>query len=274
MSHNLSKAARPANQTSVFVKRKRMYTFFFLGVIAIMIASSLIANFDYIVGIKSIPKAITWSLTKFIPNSSSWHWLTDEILKALFETALMSVAVTACSAVFAFAFSLLGTRTTKINPLIGRAVRIIASFFRNIPDVAWVLVLFMAFGQNILTGFFALFFVTFGLLTRTFIETIDEISASCVEALHASGANYMQVVFRGIIPSSAAALISWVLYMIETNIRNATLIGIISGTGIGFWFNWFLKSLNYGAAGLTLITIVVLVIAIEITSTQIRRAIL
>jgi len=169
---------------------------------------------------------------------------------------------------------LLGTRTTKVNPVIGRGVRIIAAFFRNVPDVAWALILLLSFGQNILTGFFALFFASFGLLTRTFIETIDEISASCVEALYATGATSLQIVFRGIIPSSMAALVSWVLYMVETNIRNATLIGILTGTGIGFWFDIFYKRSDFGAVSLVVVAIVVLVIAIELTSTQIRKVIL
>jgi phosphonate transport system permease protein len=131
-----------------------------------------------------------------------------------------------------------------------------------------------SFGQNILTGFFALFFATFGMLTRAFIETIDEVSADCVEALHATGATYMQTVFQGIIPSSMPEIISWILYMIETNIRTSTLIGILTATGIGYLFDLYYKRLDYGSASLVVISIVVLVIIIEIISNQIRKAIM
>ena len=211
--------------------------------------------------------------TNLVPNEKSWEKLPN-ILAKLFETTLVSIAVTVCSALCAFFFSLMGTKTTKTNPWIGRIVRIIAAFFRNVPDIVWVILLLFSFGQNILTGFFALFFYTFGMLTRTFIETIDEVSGACVEALHATGATPLQTVFQGIIPSSTPEIISWVLYMIEHNIRTSMFIGMLTATGIGYLFDMYYKRMDYGAASLAAISIVVIVIAIEVTSNQIRKVIM
>ena len=112
------------------------------------------------------------------------------------------------------------------------------------------------------------------MLTRTFIETIDEVSSSCVEALRATGATSLHIVFQGIIPSTASLIVSWVLYMIETNIRASTLIGILTGTGIGYLFDIYFKRMDYGSASLVVILIVVLVIGIELISNQIRKVIL
>jgi phosphonate transport system permease protein len=112
------------------------------------------------------------------------------------------------------------------------------------------------------------------MLTRTFIETIDEVSSSCVEALHATGATYVQTVFQGVIPSSLPSIVSWVLFMIETNIRSATLIGVLTATGIGYQFDLYYKRLDYGSASLVVILIVVLVIAIELVSNRIRKVIM
>ncbi|MCL2159266.1 MAG: ABC transporter permease subunit [Oscillospiraceae bacterium] len=142
------------------------------------------------------------------------------------------------------------------------------------PNVVWAILLMFSFGQNILTGFFALFFATFGMLTRAFIETIDEVSADCVEALHATGATSLQTVFQGIIPSSMPQIVSWVLYMIEFNIRDSALIGLLTATGIGAMFDLYYKRMDYGAASLVVIFIVILVIAIELISNKIRKAIM
>lgn len=270
---NTKKAKRPQNQTSVFVKRKRTFTITFLGVLALFIISSIVANYNVISGLESIPKAIIWMAKNLIPNESSWGKLPN-IIEKLTETALLSVAVTVCAAICGFFFSLLGTKTTKVSPLIGRIVRIIAAFFRNVPDVVWAILLLFSFGQNILTGFFALFFTTFGMLTRTFIETIDEVSSSCVEALQATGATSMQTVFQGIIPSSIPEIISWVLFMIETNIRSSTLIGILTASGIGALFDLYYKRMDYSGASLVVIFIVSLVIVIELISNQIRKVIM
>ena len=267
------KALKPENQTSVFVKRKRTFTLVFLSVFALFTISTIVTNYDIIGGFESIPKAVNWMAKNFVPDEKAWSRLPN-ILAKLTETALLSVAVTVCAAICAFFFSLLGTRTTKVNPWIGRLVRIIASFFRNVPDVVWAILLLFSFGQNILTGFFALFFYTFGTLTRTFIETIDEVCESCVEALHATGATYLQTVFQGIIPSSMPEIVSWVLYMIETNIRNSTLIGVLTATGIGYMFDLYYKRMDYGSAGLVVILIVVLIITIELIANQIRKVIM
>ena len=67
---------------------------------------------------------------------------------------------------------------------------------------------------------------------------------------------------------------SWMLYMVETNIRDATLVGILTGTGIGFVFNLFYKSFRYDVAGLVILLIVVVVICCESVSNYVRRRIL
>lgn len=261
------------NQISIFTTRKQTFTIVFMGVLALLVFSSVFSKFNMIKGLESIPKAVTWIVTNLVPDEKAWTRLPN-ILGKLTETTLLSVAVTVCAAACAFFFSLMGTRITGINPWIGRTVRMVAAFFRNVPDVVWAMLLLFSFGQNILTGFFALFFTTFGMLTRTFIETIDEVSANCVEALNATGATYMQMVFQGIIPSSLSEIVTWVLFMIETNIRSSTLIGILTATGIGYLFDLYYKRLDYGSASLVVISIVILVIVIELISNQIRKVIM
>ena len=263
----------PKDQTSVFEKRKRTFTLAFLSIGVVFVISLLVANYDIVSGFESIPKAAVWMAKNFVPDEKAWTRLPN-ILKKLTETALLSVAVTVCAAICAFFFSLLGTRTMRTNLWIGRFVRIIAAFFRNVPDVVWAMLLLFSFGQNILTGFFALFFTTFGMLTRMFIETIDEVCASCVEALRATGATSLQTIFQGIIPSSMPEIVSWVLYMIEFNIRDSTLIGLLTATGIGAMFDLYYKRMDFGAASLVVIFIVILVIVIELLSNQIRKVIM
>ena len=97
---------------------------------------------------------------------------------------------------------------------------------------------------------------------------------SSVEALHASGASWLQTVAQAVFPSVLPQMTSWMLYMLETNIRDATLVGILTGTGIGFLFDLYYKSMNYSAAALVVIGIIIVVIAIETTSNALRKVIL
>lgn len=260
------------NIQNVFFKRKLTYTVVLVVAVGIYVLSALVTEFRLTQGVASFPAAFGWIAENLIPDETAIKRL-PRILEKLLETALLSVAVTVTSAVFAFFFSLFGSKATGFHGVVNRMVRIVAAFFRNVPDVVWAMLLMFSFGQNILTGFFALFFTTFGLLTRAFIETIDEVSANCIEALRASGANFIQTVFQGIFPSVITGLITWILYMIETNIRSSTLIGILTATGIGYLFDMYYKRLDFSSASLVVVLIIVMVVLIEMISNQIRKVI-
>lgn len=256
------------------LKKRRKNSYLIWGIIFIItLATMTIANYNPILGLTSIPKAIFWAGSNFYPTVESLSKLPI-IMSKMKETIFLSIAATTTASFFALLLSLLGSKTTNTNKVLSAIARVIASIFRNIPDVVWAMVLLFSFGQNAMAGYLALFFTTFGFLTRAFIETIDESSSECMEAMEATGANPFQTVSQAILPSSAPQLISWILFMIETNIRSATLIGLLTGTGIGFTFSMYYKGMNYNAASLALIFIVVSVIVIEIISNYIRRVIL
>lgn len=256
-----------------FRKRRRTDLLLAACVLGLFVFSSALTGFSLADGISSVPRALVWMGQNLIPDEQALTRL-PKVLSRLYETAMLSVAVTVLAAVLAFLFSLAGSKTTGRGRLFPRLVRIVAAFFRNVPDVVWSILLMFSFGQNILTGFFALFFTTFGLLTRAFIETVDEVSASCVEALTSTGASFFPIVSQGVIPSAMSGLMTWILYMIETNIRSSTLIGILTGTGIGYLFDLYYKRLEYPTASLVVLSIVVLVLLIETISNRVRRAIL
>ncbi|WPK13419.1 ABC transporter permease subunit [Lysinibacillus louembei] len=255
----------------------RMKKWKMTGIIMLLLVitygSSMVTNFNIWQGVKSVPGTITWIMTNLIPDAEAMANL-PKVLSRLWETIVLSVIASTTAAVFAFFFAIFGSKTTQLNRPLAFCTRLIASIFRNIPVVAWALVLVISFGHNVVTGYFALFISTFGTLVRMFVETIDEASADGVEALNATGATYFQMVFKGVLPDTMPQMLSWLFYMIETNIRSATLIGLLTGTGIGYLFDLHYKRLDYGTLGLITLSIIVIVIAIEFTSNKVRRMIL
>lgn len=260
-------------EKDIFLERKKLFGGGAFIILLIFIVSMKLSEFNLVKGLLSIPNALVWMIESFIPNADSLSKI-GEILSKLIETILLSIAATTIGGFFAFTFGVLGSKITKINNIFSFLSRGIASIFRNVPEAVWAMIFLLSFGQNILTGYFALFFVSFGTLTRAFIETIDETSESSVEALEATGTSFLMIIIQGIIPSSMPQIISWILYMVETNIRSSTLIGILTGTGIGFLFDLYYKNMNYSIAGLIVISIIVSVILIEILSNKIRRKII
>jgi phosphonate transport system permease protein len=256
-----------------FLRRRLQFLLVYLVIAGVAVIATIATDFDFIQSIACIPKAIHWMISNIIPDQSALKRLPD-ILKKLLDTVLVSVMATVCAAFLSFFFAIMGSTTTRLNPVFAVLARGIASVNRNIPVPAWAMIFLISFGQSNLTGFLALFFETFGFLTRAFMETIDETSKSSVEAMRATGATYGHTIFQAVIPSTLPQIMSWILFMIETNIRSATLVGILTGTGIGFSFDLYYKSLNYKAAFLVVISVVIVVLLLEAISNSIRRRIL
>lgn len=239
-------------------------------IIILYILTSTYTDFNLSKSLVSFPKAFIWMFNNFIPDTSSLVKL-PKILNKTFETVLLSIAATMTSSLLAFILSFLGSSKLSKNYFLCGITRIIASIFRNIPNAVWSMVLLLSFGQNILTGFFALFFVSFGMLTRAFIEIIDGIKLDTVEALKSTGSRTVHIFFIGVLPIIIGPIISWILYMIETNVRSSTLIGMLTGTGIGLLFNIYYKSMQYNIAGLIVVVITITILFIEALSNFIRR---
>lgn len=257
----------------VFARRRNTALAFAALIGALTLGSIVMTHFDIIAAATSFGAALVWAASNFYPDAHATAQL-PEILRKLWETVLMSVAATSIAGLFAALMAVAGSRTTRINLPISILARGVASVFRNVPLVAWAMILMLAFSQSLLTGYLSLLFGSFGFLTRAFIETIDEAAADAVEALRATGAGYWAIVLQAVLPSALPQMTSWLLFMIDTNIRDATLVGLLTGTGIGFLFDLYYKTFHFHEASLVVIVIVLTIIVIEMLSNFIRRIIL
>lgn len=256
-----------------FRKRTLFVILLAAGFVVINALSGSFVEFDFVAAIADFPSALVWMATNFMPSAEALDTV-PQILRALGSTVLAAIASSVAGAALAYVLAVLGSRSVGVGGLIPVLVRVIASIFRNIPAVAWAFILLFSFSQSEFSGFLVLFLGSFGYLTRCFLESIDEISAGVIEALRATGASYLQVVVQGVIPLSITSVVSWLLYMVETNIRDATLVGILTGTGIGFVFSVYYRGFQYDVAALIIVFIVVVVIACEALSNYVRRQII
>jgi phosphonate transport system permease protein len=273
----------PLTPTRFFKKRKTVFTLIFLALLALTAAAAIYTRFKPETVFTAVPRVARWVVENLIPVEIDTHGIRldaaavermPHILQKLTETILMSVMASMTASLFSFILALLGSRTTQLNKPLALLSRAFSSINRNIPVAVWALIFLISFGQSTFTGFLALFFYSFGFMSRVFTETIDEASASSVEALRAVGASYSQVIAQAVIPSSLPQIVSWMLYMIETNIRSSALVGILTGSGVGFLFSIYYSSRQYKSASLVVLSIVAVVILIEVASNSLRRVIL
>ena len=179
----------------------------------------------------------------------------------------------------AFFSSLAISSKTSRYRVLKYLVRALASLTRNIPEAVWAVLLLPLLWYGDFLGFLVLCIISYGFLTRSFADSIDETNASCIKALEATGANYWQIVVHAVIPETMPSLISWTLYAAENNIRSATVVGMLAGGGIGYLMSIYQGGLYIGYMGYQLMAscilfIIITVIITDQISAQIRKRII
>ena len=254
---------------------KRLKTFSILTFLLLLyMFSSKIANVKGLFfSILSIPKAIITLFKYFSPSLNSLKYWND-IIKSYLKTMLMAISSTTFASFFALLFAIFSANFPKKNHFISCIITTLASIFRNIPLPAWVIVFLFSFGQNDVTGFCVLFVVTLGFLTRIFKELIDSSSIESFIALRSLGASYISAIIHGVLPNIMGKFLAWLLYTLSTNIRDSALVGILTGSGLGFLFTVFFRSFRYDAAGLVILILTITVLAFDFASEKIREFLL
>ncbi len=235
--------------------------------------SSTFTGFTHLDIFVGIPNGLYWMVKNFLPSAKALS-VFPVIFSTLIHTVIIAISATTAAAFTAFFAALAGSHTTSAILPLRMLIAGISSFFRNIPLPAWAILLLLSFGQSTAAGFFALFFLTTGHLTRSFIEVIDNHAGSSYTALESAGVPYLAIIFHAVLPNTLPLFISWLLYAIETNVRDSALIGILTGTGIGFLFNLYFKSFRYHEAGFIICVLMLTVLCIDVLSNTIRRILL
>ncbi|MEB3195840.1 MAG: phosphonate ABC transporter, permease protein PhnE [Candidatus Sericytochromatia bacterium] len=193
------------------------------------------------------------------------------IVGATLQTIQMALAGTVLALILAFPLAFLGARNTTPHPTVYHAIKLVTNFLRTIPDFAVALVLVAAIGLGPFAGTLALAFHTATVLIKLFAEAIEGIDEGVVEALRATGARYGQVLSFAVVPQVMPAFISFVLYRFETNIRAAAVLGMIGAGGIGFLMVSDFRMFQYQQASMTVLVLIVLVMAVDYMSAQLRK---
>lgn len=256
-----------------FLKRMLKTALITIAVVIAAVLSDMRCGFNPVETLLDFPGSIIWTFQHFTPTPESFEKL-PKILMALWKTFLGATAAALVSAIFAYIMALLGCRSVGFGGVVRLIVRGVATVSRNIPNVAWAFMLTFSFGQSEFTGFLVLFMKSFGFLTRMFLETMDEVSQGSIEALKAVGATRSQIITHAIIPLTSTQVVSWLLYMTETNARDATLVGMLTGSGIGFVFELYYRIFRYDTAGLVILCVAFMAMGCEALSNYVRRRII
>ncbi len=230
------------------------------------------ANLEYV--LNRIALLFKWDFSIMTPHDE-FETFKDTAWWKMIETIFLGVMATAFSMVVALPLSFLGARNIMTgNPItaaIYAAVRVIFTILRSIDVLIVVIVLLAIFGPGNAAGVFGLAFHNIGVMGKLYSEAIEGIDAGPLEAITATGANRVQVIWAAVLPQITNPFISFTIYRLDTNVRLAPILGLVGGGGIGLDLFQAINLSRYGAAGLIIFMIVVTVATMDFVSAQIRK---
>lgn len=199
------------------------------------------------------------------PNFHDWDVYALEMV----ETVQIAIWGTALAVVLGVPFAILSASNVCPQWIV-QPVRRLMDACRAINEIVFALLFVVAVGLGPLAGVLALAIHNIGIVAKLFSEAVEAIDPRPVEGIRAIGATRLQEVIFGIVPQVMPLWSSFTLYRFETNVRSATVLGIVGAGGIGHSLYENIRSFQYSETAAIIIIVVVTVMVIDMTSARIR----
>ena len=202
----------------------------------------------------------------FPPNFHEWRLHLSEMV----VTVQIALWGTVLAVICAIPLGLLAA--TNIAPWwINQPIRRCLDGCRAINEMVFALLFVVAVGLGPFAGVLALFVHTTGILGKLFSEVVEAIDPGPVEGIRATGASRIQEIIFGVVPQVLPMWVSYTLYRFESNVRAATVVGMVGAGGVGMVLWEAMRSFDYAQTCAIMLVILGTVIALDLISAQIRR---
>jgi phosphonate transport system permease protein len=199
--------------------------------------------------------------------------VSGRILWALWETFQIAVMATFFSVFLSIPLAAAGARTLSPRWLVVLA-RMIMNMIRTVPSLIWALVAVAVVGPNPLAGVIALTFYSLGYLGKFFSDAFESVDVNVAKGLKAIGAGNIQAFQHGLWPHAKPLVWSYALWMLEYNIRSASIIGFVGAGGVGLLlFEWHQFYQDLPKFTTVLLFILVLVTLLDLLGEIVRKKI-
>jgi phosphonate transport system permease protein len=239
-----------------------------LAFLALLLFSIYYLEISLLEMLMGLPNFVLFFFEKFIPANTE---NLKQYIPSVIDTLGYAVIATYLSSILAFIFGILISEHTNKFKTVRVIVRGFVSILRNIPFIIWGSLLVYIFGLGGIVGVLALILVTIGFLSKSYAESIDEISGDKLEALRANGASYFQILFHGVIPQFVPAWINWTLFSFEINVRASVVLGLVGAGGIGVLIDTNINLFKYEEALAIIAVVVIIILLTEFVTNSIRK---
>lgn len=203
------------------------------------------------------------------PNFGNLGFYIEEMLL----TVQIAVWGSVLAVVAAIPFGILSS-SNMAPPWVVQPVRRLMDAFRAINELVFAVLFVVAVGLGPFAGVMALFIHTTGILAKLFSEAVEAIDPRPVEGIRTTGASRVQEVAFGVIPQVLPLWLSYSLYRFESNVRAATVLGLVGAGGIGQVMFESIRGFQYAESATILLVVIVTVSIIDLISQYLRRRVI
>jgi phosphonate transport system permease protein len=203
----------------------------------------------------------------FPPDFTDWRFYVQEMV----ITVQIAVWGTALAIICAVPFGLLCAE--NIAPWwIYQPVRRLMDICRSINEMVFAMLFVVAVGLGPFAGVLALWVHTTGILAKLFAEAVEAIDPRPVEGIRSTGAHKLEEITYGVVPQVMPLWVSYALYRFESNVRSASVVGLVGAGGIGQVIWEIIRGFQFDQTCAVMTIIIATVTAIDLLSQWLRRA--
>lgn len=205
----------------------------------------------------------------FPPDFTDWRIYVEEMV----VTLQIAVWGTLLAVICAVPLGILSS--DNIVPWwVYHPVRRLMDAARAINEMVFAMLFVVAVGLGPFAGVLALWVHTTGVLAKLFSEAVEAIEPSPVEGVRSTGASFLEEVVYGVIPQVFPLWISYSLYRFESNVRSATVVGMVGAGGIGMVLWELIRSFAFEQTCAVMALIVLVVVIFDMLSQQLRKRVM
>jgi phosphonate transport system permease protein len=203
------------------------------------------------------------------PDAGAYGW--PVLVGAMGQTVVIALAAALLTLAGSAVVGALAARNVAPGPGVRGAARLVLVAVRGVPELILAIVLIVISGLGMQAGTIALAVGGVGLLGKLVADSLEEVDPGPERALTATGATRPQVLAAATLPQAARAMLGHGFYLLDTNIRAATLLGIVGGGGVGYYLLNASEGARYGMVTAIVLMILATVLVVEGVAVWMRR---
>lgn len=259
------------NNLSSYKRSKSLKTLFFiLFILALFLVLRLTINITYerfVLGLKQGGVIISKILTPDLAYLS-------RAVPAALESVAIAVFASLMGAIISFIFTAFTAANIAPSKKVSVLFKLIINVIRTFPAIITAIIFFRGLGPGPFAGALALTVYTSGMLSKLYFEYIEDIAADSIMSMKALGLSPFTMYAKLIYPKTYRSFLGFVLYRLESNIRNSSVLGLIGAGGIGTLLSMNIAWRNWNRVGSLLLVSSVMIIFFDYLSSTIRKKLL